>query len=626
MDITFDCPYCDAEIQADTTQPDGRATCPGCHEVVLIPAAGIKPGMTLGDFRIERCLGVGGMGEVFLATQLAMDRPVALKVLPPAVTGNKALVDRFLQEARMAGKLEHPNVVTAFYAGQDAGYYYLAMSYVEGEDLESRIKNRGRLPESDALKICLNVGKALDYAWKKHHLLHRDIKPANIMIAKDGEVKLMDMGIAKAMTEDSGLTMAGVMLGTPFYMSPEQAKNIGELDCRTDIYALGGTLFHLVTGRRPFDGPTAISVVAKHLNDPVPIASAVCTEVSPECGQLIGRMMAKEPDHRPADWGEMVRLLEDTLDFKNPSTLELKVTESQQEILAGQRQRPNQAVAQGDATIGVKGTVGGVTEEEPAMQQPRAPQVASPGGGMSPNATMSDYVQSLPANPPVPRSLKIGLGVIVILIISLIGVWVWKAALDVSREREKQRLEDELARSKAALQEKQAVGSIEEGLAFHQARAEHEVRERTRLKQLEEMVNLARQFDDEHPDQIRRSIEKFTKIKQQAEGTKYALLVDDDLANLRYRQERVQILRQAVQGSWFTPRGSQPRVLITLTKEGTFRVTLDGKNGAGTFRLSPDTLHLYHNGELRFTWPIEMRDNGTMRLTVQGQDVTLRKS
>ena len=321
MEVIFECNYCDHEITADTQEPNGRIECPGCHEIVLIPAGGINPGMKLGDFRIERCLGVGGMGEVFLATQVAMDRPVALKVLPPAVTGNKALVERFLQEARMAGRLEHPNVVTAFYAGTDAGYHYIAMSYVNGIDIDTRIKHQGKFRERDALQIVRQVAVALDYAWDKHQLLHRDIKPANIMLTPEGDVKLMDMGIAKVINEESNLTVAGVMLGTPFYMSPEQAKNVDQLDCRTDIYALGATLFHMITGRRPFDGPTAISVVAKHLNEPVPMPHMICPDVSSECGKLVSGMMAKEPAQRPQNWIALIAEIDKVLNKDNPNTL-----------------------------------------------------------------------------------------------------------------------------------------------------------------------------------------------------------------------------------------------------------------------------------------------------------------
>lgn len=301
MKLIFSCPHCKNNIDVDSEISGDRAECPSCHEIVLIPAPGIEIGMEIGGFRIERRLGVGGMGEVFEATQLAMNRRVALKVLPPGVASYPARLSRFIHEVEMAAKLEHPNIVTAFYAGSGKGYYYLAMSYVDGVSLEEKL-NGGLLKEKEALEICLKVAKALHYSWSKFNMLHRDIKPANIMIDVEDEVKLMDLGIAKTITEDSSLTSHGALVGTPFYMSPEQALANIEIDCRADIYSLGATFYHMVTGTKPFDGPNAMAVIAKHLSEPPEAPLNRNPHLSEPCNDLIMKMMARDRDQRPENW------------------------------------------------------------------------------------------------------------------------------------------------------------------------------------------------------------------------------------------------------------------------------------------------------------------------------------
>jgi len=170
----------------------------------------------------------------------------------------------------MTGRLEHPNVITAFDAGFDQGLYYLAIAYVDGEELEDLLEKNGRMSEIDSLKLILSVAKALNYSWKEAHILHRDVKPANIMVEKSGVVKLMDMGISKSVSESASITQSGTIVGTPHYISPEQAQAVPDLDFRSDIYSLGVTLFHMVTGRVPFDAENPMGVLAKHITEPIP--------------------------------------------------------------------------------------------------------------------------------------------------------------------------------------------------------------------------------------------------------------------------------------------------------------------------------------------------------------------
>ncbi len=313
MLFTFACPKCASRLEAEAQLSGSFAECPHCQASVHVPPARIGPGTTIGGFRLERLLGRGGMGEVYLATQLSMDRQVAVKILAPSLTTDRAFVARFLTEVRTTAKLEHPNIVTAFDAGEDAGTYYLAMAYVEGESLDERLRREGPLPEQDVLHLGLKLSKALGYAWEHFGVLHRDIKPSNIMLDRFGEVKLMDLGVAKTVGEDTGLTLTGVALGTPSYMSPEQARGASDLDCRSDIYSLGCCMFHLLTGHAPFAGRNALEVLNQHVTAPVPGIRAERPDVSASCEALIQNAMQKDRRRRPRSWAVLAAQIEAVL-------------------------------------------------------------------------------------------------------------------------------------------------------------------------------------------------------------------------------------------------------------------------------------------------------------------------
>ncbi len=254
-------------------------------------------------YRIKKLIGKGGMGAVYLATQLSMDRDVALKVLLPALAKDRGFVTRFVREARAAGKLQHANIVGGIDVGESGGYYYFVMEYVEGTPVSAILKKRGKIPEANALGIALHIARALEHAWN-HQLIHRDIKPSNIIIARDGMSKLMDLGLARSTREDMAVTMTGVAIGTPHYISPEQARGERDLDIRTDIYSLGATLYHMATGVVPFDGDTSAVVMTKHITEKLPSPRSKNPDLSPGICRLIEKMMAKERADRyatPAD-------------------------------------------------------------------------------------------------------------------------------------------------------------------------------------------------------------------------------------------------------------------------------------------------------------------------------------
>jgi serine/threonine-protein kinase len=264
----------------------------------------------IGDFRLVKRLGEGGMGAVFKARQLSMDRDVALKVLPKHLAKDKGFVERFYREARASAKLDHPNIVRGIAVGEAQGFHYFAMEFIDGESCE-KLLEQGRVAVADAVRIAIEVARALDHAHAKG-LVHRDIKPDNIMITRAGVVKLADLGLAKAIEEDQALTQTGSGFGTPYYMPPEQARSAKHVDNRSDIYALGATLYHLLTGQIPYPGETALEILTAKEEKPHAPARRANPEVPEMLDLIIDKMMARDPKARFQNAAELIASLEKT--------------------------------------------------------------------------------------------------------------------------------------------------------------------------------------------------------------------------------------------------------------------------------------------------------------------------
>ncbi len=234
------------------------------------------------------------MATVYLAIQESLGREVVLKCMDSDRDSEKDFIGRFLNEGRIIASLSHPHIITVHDIGTVEDMVWIAMEYVDGGDLKTRIEER-RMPPEEALDLVAKVARALGYAHQ-HGIVHRDIKPANILFRRDGTALLTDFGIAKQTTVDSELTSTGTILGSPFYMSPEQAEGL-LVDGRTDIYSLGVILYELLTGERPYLGDTAIKVIMQHIQSPVPKLPARLKRYQP----LIDRMMAKDRDKRIPD-------------------------------------------------------------------------------------------------------------------------------------------------------------------------------------------------------------------------------------------------------------------------------------------------------------------------------------
>jgi serine/threonine protein kinase len=259
----------------------------------------LAPGTRLGDYEILAELGGGGMGRVYRARDLTLERIVALKTLAPQFRKDEVLVQRFLKEARAAARLNHPNIVQIYDFGKEGDTYYLAMEYVEGQSLAAMLKG-GPFSENEAITVTRYTCLALSVAHAEG-LVHRDIKPDNLMLTNKGQLKLVDLGVAKRVDEDQSLTQTGQALGTPHYISPEQIRAAKNIDGRADIYSLGATLYHLVTGRTPFRGSSSAMVMSMHLYQPFDDPRSVRPDLSEGLGHVLRKMMAKEPEGRYPD-------------------------------------------------------------------------------------------------------------------------------------------------------------------------------------------------------------------------------------------------------------------------------------------------------------------------------------
>ena len=263
--------------------------------------AGRFKGLMIGAYRVMDKIGAGGMGIVYLGEHEKLKRRVAIKILPEDKTKDKLALERFYREARAAAALDHPNIVKAFDVSEQNGMHYLVMEFIDGNNLQKYVDTKGPLPWKTAINILIQSCKGLQHASERN-MVHRDIKPANILVDKSGQVKILDLGLARSfqivqdnLTQD--LSDGSDVMGSIDYIAPEQAIANNAVDVRADIYSLGATFYTLVTGKPPVDGTTAQKLLQHQMQMPVPI-SRLRPEIPESLNGVLAKMMAKRPDDR----------------------------------------------------------------------------------------------------------------------------------------------------------------------------------------------------------------------------------------------------------------------------------------------------------------------------------------
>jgi hypothetical protein len=280
-------------------------------ESIDAPAPPAIPGI-----EIDGVIGQGGMGYVYRGRQTRLGRPVAVKVLSEKFGSDPAWVERFHQEARTTAGLQHPGIVGVIDSGEAGGSHYLVLEFVDGESLQARVDEGGPLGEAEAARIGLDVARALSFAAEKK-LVHRDIKPENILLPRSGPAKLCDLGIAKSLQSDAGLTAPDTVMGTAHYLAPEQAKG-RPADARSDLYQLGGTLYFALTGKTPYRGETNAALIGQHLSAPLPDPRRERADLSIGFAAVLAKLMAKDPDQRYSSAAELALELERLAQGKAP--------------------------------------------------------------------------------------------------------------------------------------------------------------------------------------------------------------------------------------------------------------------------------------------------------------------
>jgi len=320
-------------------------------------------GMISGFELIEK-LGEGGMGSVFKAKQISLDRMVALKILPPDLSNDADEIERFKLEARSAAKLSHPGIVQVYETGGHHGVFYIVMEFIDGYNAGEWIRRDDKLSQADTLFIADSVAKGLQYAWDKHNIIHRDIKPDNILIDADGTIKLADLGLAKIVgSKDAALAVDDMC--TPHYCSPEQAAAEKISDPSSDIYSLGATMYHMVTGQLPFDNPEdPLAPLEGHANEYLPDPRKFNSKLSTKFVLLVAKMMAKEKEDRYPSWADLL------VDIGRVNTNKVLAKPVDQKIFSTIKIDPNKAAVR-STRIGTQAGRSSGTQATPRRQKSR---------------------------------------------------------------------------------------------------------------------------------------------------------------------------------------------------------------------------------------------------------------
>ncbi|MCK5850277.1 MAG: protein kinase [Kiritimatiellae bacterium] len=431
--------------------------------------------MNIPGFEMIEKLGQGGMAAVWKARQVSLDRIVAIKILSANLTGDQEDVKRFQTEAQSAAKLKHPGIIQVYDANAEDGSYYFVMEYVAGYTVGDWLRRKGVIPEKDALLVVQCVADAMGYAWEKERIIHCDLKPDNIIIDSDGAVKVADLGLARTISSISNDDVSDEVLGTPAYLSPEQASGRQDLDCRADIYSLGAMLYHLVTGKMLFEGHTEEEVMDLQITGTVKDPMEINSAISPSLCWLIEKMLVKDKDGRYQDW--------------NAILLDLGKVKKKLPI-AG---RP----PEGASTV----------ERSPKRTISKRVKERS-------NTDSTESTQQVHASKGMPVPAKIGIVVALVAVVFLVIMLLSKNSSSPPPPKPRRIQEPSVVRIPKEPDAEESYGSV--------ARRGYE-----------EAVKWA----DENPDSYDESIRKFNRIVVTARGTRYAVKAEARIRELSRRRE-----------------------------------------------------------------------------------------
>jgi serine/threonine-protein kinase len=447
-----------------------------------------------GPYLVQKKIGQGGMGAVFLATDTRVNVPVALKVLSSGLASNPDYLKRFQREAAVAAAIKHPNVVACYGIGQEQNIHYMALEYVDGGDVMGLIK-QGPVTEARGLEIARQVAEAL-VAAHAAGIVHRDIKPPNILLMKDGTAKLGDLGLARA-EEDHSVTQTGIAIGTPHYMSPEQADGEKDLDIRADIYSFGATLYHIVCGKPPFEGAKAVVVLSKHVHEQIASPKETVPELSDGICHIIEKCMAKAKEDRyqtPAALVEDIRRVQQGL---SPAT----------EVLA----------------------LGTSTVRQRALAKTVADRKERRKAGGAPGQRKS--------------SVSVMVGVAAALVLGAVGVWLVRGSGTGGKEPDKS--------GRTAHSATNQVGSARSGVSSSSVKPlpTKEVAGETEKPPAEAgttnkeeagiagMFREAEKYAQEHPEDFREVVGRFETVQKRGERTEYEFKAKDQAKSWRTKWE-----------------------------------------------------------------------------------------
>jgi serine/threonine protein kinase len=299
--VTTTCAKCGNLIDVTGLEPGDSITCPYCNHQFEITRQ-------FGNFVLERQLGSGGMGAVYLGRDVTLDRVVAVKVLKPELVTDQKFLATFLREAEITASLNHPNIVQVYAFGQHEGTYYMVVEYISGGSLDDKISERGQITELEGIEIGIAVARGLDCALQRGGLIHRDIKPGNILFNANNTPKVVDFGLSLSFETTDHFD--GEIWGTPYYVAPEKLEREPET-FQSDLYSLGATLFHAMSGRPPYEGDDPNAVAMMHLSGSVISLKAFAPDISDQTAYAVSKSMARYPEDRYESYAAFIEQLED---------------------------------------------------------------------------------------------------------------------------------------------------------------------------------------------------------------------------------------------------------------------------------------------------------------------------